>query len=256
MTVRYYNLYFSPTGGTKKVALALAKGFAAPFEEIDLIKQPEKLQEIQFEKDDVCLVAVPAYGGRIPAGVAELFAQVSGMNAKVAPIAVFGNRAIDDTLSELQDVLEREGFVCVAGVEAAAEHSLMRQFAKGRPDQEDEQELMRFGAQIREKLSDSKGGAMKLPGSHGQYKKYGGVPLKPRTSRKCAACGLCAKECPAQAIPKDNPRITDREKCISCMHCVSVCPRKARSFSRLLSGIAAQKMKKSCMGRKENKLYL
>ncbi|MFR0951759.1 MAG: hypothetical protein ACLSGK_02575 [Lachnospiraceae bacterium] len=34
---------------------------------------------------------------------------------------------IDDTLLELQDVLEASGFVCIAGMEAVAEHSLMHQ---------------------------------------------------------------------------------------------------------------------------------
>ena len=45
---------------------------------------------------------------------------------------------IDDTLLELQDVLEASGFVCIAGMEAVAEHSLMHQFGTGRPDSLDE----------------------------------------------------------------------------------------------------------------------
>jgi hypothetical protein len=52
-------------------------------------------------------------------------------------VAVFGNRAIDDTLLELQDVLVASGFVCIAGMETVAEHSLMHQFGTGRPDQQD-----------------------------------------------------------------------------------------------------------------------
>ena len=55
---------------------------------------------------------------------------------------------IDDTLLELQDVLEASGFVCIAGMEAVAEHSLMHQFGTGRPDQQDEKELLEFAAKI------------------------------------------------------------------------------------------------------------
>ena len=52
-----------------------------------------------------------------------------------------GNRAIDDTLVEMQDILENAGFVCVVGVEAVAEHSLMHQFGTGQPDQQDEKRI-------------------------------------------------------------------------------------------------------------------
>ena len=94
-----------------------------------------------------------------------------------------------------------------------------------------------------------------FPGNR-PYREYGGVPLKPVANGKCTSCGLCAKECPAGAIPLDNPKMTDKDKCISCMHCVAVCPKKARNYSKLVSFIAGLKMKKVCSGRKENKLYL
>ena len=73
---------------------------------------------------------------------------------------------------------------------------------------------------------------------------------------KCNSCGICVKECPAGAISKDNPKVTDKEKCISCMHCVVVCPQKARNCNKVMELIASKKMKKSRSGRKENKLYL
>ena len=64
--MRFYNIFFSPTGGTKKVADIVAKGTKLDAEEIDLIKEPDKLMKVKFEKKDLCLVAVPSYGGRIP----------------------------------------------------------------------------------------------------------------------------------------------------------------------------------------------
>ena len=219
--MRFYNIFFSPTGGTEKIADIVAKGTKLDAEEIDLIKEPDKLMKVKFEKKDLCLVAVPSYGGRIPSVVTDMFRKVKADGTKAILVAVFGNRMIDDTLLELQDVLEASGFVCIAGMEAVAEHSLMHQFGTGRPDRE-----------------------------------YGGVPLKPVANGKCTSCGLCAKECPAGAIPLDNPKMTDKDKCISCMHCVAVCPKKARNYSKLVSFIAGLKMKKVCSGRKENKLYL
>lgn len=251
-----YEIYFSPTGGTKKVADIVAKGIGAPATRVDMIKQVKKLKELVFKEDDLCVIAVPSYGGRVPVPAAEELKQIKGNGAKAVLTVVFGNRAIDDTLTELQDILTDAGFICLAGMEAVAEHSLMHQFAAGRPDKEDEKVLTGFAKEIKKKFACAgENGPLELPGSH-EYRVYNGVPLKPGTNRKCISCGLCAKECPAEAIPKENPRQTDKEKCISCMHCVAVCPKHARHYSKLLSLVAAQKMKKSCSDRKENKLYI
>ena len=49
--------------------------------------------------------------------VTDMFRKVKADGAKAILVAVFGNRMIDDTLLELQDVLEASGFVCIAGME-------------------------------------------------------------------------------------------------------------------------------------------
>ena len=48
------------------------------------------------------------------------------------------------TLLELQSILTAAGFRCAAAVAAIAEHSILRQFAQGRPDTEDEAQLNQF----------------------------------------------------------------------------------------------------------------
>ena len=251
-----YEIYFSPTGGTKKVADIMIKAMKKDAQEIDMIKDPDKILQTEFSEDDICLIAVPSYGGRIPSVTVDKFQKLQAKGTKAILVAVFGNRAIDDTLVEMQDILENAGFVCVVGVEAVAEHSLMHQFGTGRPDQQDEKELIRFSEQIMKKI-ETKMECMKveLPGNH-NYREYNGVPLKPVANGKCTSCGICAKECPAGAISKDDPKVTDKEICISCMHCVAVCPQKARHCNKVMEVIASKKMKKSCSGRKENKLYL
>ena len=74
--MKFYNIFFSPTGGTKKVANIVAKGTKLDAEEIDLIKEPDKLMKVNFEKEDLCLVAVPSYGGRIPLVITDMFRNV------------------------------------------------------------------------------------------------------------------------------------------------------------------------------------
>ena len=94
--MRFYNIFFSPTGGTEKVADIVAKGTKLDAEEIDLIKEPDKLMKVKFEKKDLCLVAVPSYGGRIPSVVTDMFRKVKANGTKAILVAVFGNRMIDD----------------------------------------------------------------------------------------------------------------------------------------------------------------
>ena len=60
---------------------------------------------------------------------------------------VYGNRAYDDTLLELKTRLKRAGFRCAAAVAAVAEHSIMCQFATGRPDPGDLAEYFGFTEQ-------------------------------------------------------------------------------------------------------------
>ena len=253
--MKYYNLFFSPTGGTQKVTYALMSGFDEKFISVDMITKTH-WDDLEFEKNDFCLVSVPSYGGRVPWPAAEMLSKLDGKGAKAALVIVYGNRAIDDTMCELSDILENANFKCIAGIEAVAEHSLIPNFGKGRPDAEDAEDLQRFAKEIKANLLEGHSShSIYFPGNR-PYVKYNGVPLKPKATNKCTACGLCAKECPAHAIPKDNPKLTNKDKCISCMHCVYICPEKARKISSIMVSAAEAKMKKSCSGRKPNKLYI
>ena len=248
-----YNLHFSPTGGTKKVADILAKNLAGAYQEIDLCREVEPRN---LKAEDICLVCVPSYGGRVPGIALDRLHVISANGAKAILVCVYGNREWDDTLTELQDTLESRGFVCAAAVAAVAEHSIFRQFAAGRPDGQDAGELAGFAAQIQQKLETGSFGPVNLAGSHGTYRKYGGVPFKPEGDKNCVSCGLCAQRCPAGAIDPENPRKTDKERCISCMRCVSVCPRHARDLNALVMKGAAAAMAPKLGGHKKNYLYL
>lgn len=257
--MKLYEIYFSPTGGTKKAADMVAAAWDGEAEKIDLLQTPDGMRKIEFKEEDVCLVAVPSYGGRVPAPAVECLKQAKGNGAKAVLAAVYGNRSIDDTLAELYDVMCEAGFDCTAALEAVAQHSLMPCYGKGRPDSRDREELKGFAAQIQTALADPKQCAdlkERLPGKRPYKEFHNKLPLKPEASKKCQGCGLCAAECPAGAIPKENPRLTDKEKCISCMHCVTVCPKKARKVSRAVRLAASCQMRKVCSGRRENRLYL
>ena len=253
--MKYYNLFFSPTGGTQKVTYALMSGFDEKFVSVDMITKAN-WDQLEFTKDDFAFVSVPSYGGRVPWPAAKMLSSLKGNGCKVALVIVYGNRAIDDTLVELSDILESADFKPIAGIEAVAEHSLIPAFGKGRPDSDDGEELQNFAKNIKKQLLDGHSShALYFPGNR-PYVKFDGVPMKPKATKKCTSCGLCAKECPANAIPKSNPKLTNKEKCISCMHCVYICPEEARKLSPIMVKAAQTKMNKVCSGRKPNKLYI
>lgn len=253
---KLYIIYFSPTGGTKKAAGIIGSAWDCEKEEIDLLNPDRDLSKCRFGGDDVCIVAVPSFGGRVPGTALERLAMLQGGKASAVLVAVYGNRDYEDTLLELKDTLDVAGFFCAAAVAAVAEHSIIHKFGEGRPDDRDKSELAAYAQRIRKHLEGGGSkGEVKVPGSR-PYREYNGVPMKPVADKSCIRCGRCAKECPVQAIPQDDPAGVDRERCISCMHCIAVCPVKARHNNKLLLSAAAQKMKKSCGGRKENQLFL
>lgn len=251
-----YKITFSPTGGTEKAAACLAAAFGQDIQSIDLTDPAADYGRIILSPDDICITAVPSFGGRVPAAAASRLAKIQGQGAKAIAAVVYGNRDYDDTLLELQNILAGAGFRCAAAVAAVAEHSILRQFAQGRPDAEDEAQLGEFAGKIRAAIeADSINSHIALPG-HTPYREYKGVPMKPRAGKGCTSCGLCAQKCPVRAIPAESPSQTDTETCISCMRCVAICPSRARSVNSLMLAAAAQKLKKSCQTRRGNELFL
>ncbi|HIV91244.1 MAG TPA: 4Fe-4S binding protein [Candidatus Eisenbergiella stercoravium] len=250
-----FQIVFSPTGGTQKVADTITLKWDKPARKIDLSDPKTDFAAISLEKEDIAVIAVPSFGGRVPALAVERLEKIHGNGAMCVAVCVYGNRAYEDTLIELNDAAAKSGFQVIAGIAAIAEHSIMHQYATGRPDEEDRTQLQGFAEKILEKISNADMSAPQIPGNR-PYKKAGGAGLVPKADHKCNACGLCAEKCPAQAISRENPRETDGKKCISCMRCISVCPQSARKVNSAMVSVAAMAIKKACSEKKSNELFL
>lgn len=253
--MKLYDIVFSPTGGTQKVAALLTAALGGEVTRIDLADSKQNFHAVQLTKEDVAVISVPSYGGRVPAVAVERLAALNGQGAQAILVCVYGNRAYEDTLVELEDAAKQAGFRVIAAVAAVAEHSIVRRFAAGRPDEQDAQQLAVFAKQIQEKLSAGTVTEPAIPGNR-PYKKAGGVGMVPKPTKECTSCGVCATQCPVQAIDPNNPKKVDEKSCISCMRCISVCPQSARKVSSVMLGAASLMLKKVCSERKENELFL
>lgn len=253
--MNYAQVVFSPTGGTMRVAQAITKGWNKEVTTVDLTDTAQDFSQYVFQPDDLLLIAIPSYGGRVPALAADRIAKIHGNDARCVLVCVYGNRAYEDTLVEMQDIAQSCGLRPIAAIAAVAEHSILHQYATGRPDADDLPVLQSYSSKILQKFQSGNHSALSLPGNR-PYKKAGGGGMVPHATSACVNCGLCAKQCPAQAISREDVRKTDGKACISCMRCVVQCPHSARKINGAMTAAAAMALKKACSVRKECELFL
>lgn len=243
-------IIFSPTGGTEKVANIIGRQWCEKPVIIDLSNAKADFTKCEITQQDTVLIAMPSFGGRAPAVAIDRLKRIAGNGARCTLVCVYGNRAYEDTLTEMEDAAKECGFQIVAAVAAVAQHSIMPQYAANRPDASDKKQLEHFAHLI----ANESGVSTSIPGRR-PYKKAGGVGLVPWPDRSCTKCGMCAEICPVQAI--DSIEFdADSKMCISCMRCLKLCPKNARKINGMMVSVAALAIKKACSVRKENELFL
>ncbi len=258
---KIYLVYFSPTETTKHSVQAVAAGWQGiDCKEIDLTLPASRKQQWAFEENSLVILGLPVYYGRMVSVGTEVFACLKGNHTPAVAVAVYGNRAYEDALIEMTDLMKAHGMVPVGGVASVGEHSFQNGLAAGRPDGEDLAVLTGFGCKIREKLEQLRDikdcPDLQVPGDR-PYRPYGGIPFAPVAGESCVKCGRCARECPVGAISMDDPNQTDVEKCIFCLRCVKYCPVHSRTVAdERFAGMSAGLLAKAGGSRKEPECHL
>ena len=241
-------VYYSATFSTRRIVREIASQFEKPIKEYDITSDVPK-NDVSLDSDgDLLIVGVPSYAGRVPEMAAQSLKRFLGNNTPAIIVCAYGNRAYDDTLIELKDIVEAHGFKLVSAAAVIAQHSIFPKMAEGRPDADDMEKLHEFAVNSKELLSQiSKMSAVSrlmVKGSR-PYRDTKPIPLHPEGSKsKCTSCHACAKMCPVGAISMEEPYKTNEKKCISCGRCIVVCPEHARHFGGLLYKTASWKFEK------------
>lgn len=248
------SIFFSPGGTTKQIAGQISSAISNSVESIDLLNSVPALERV-FSSDDLLVVSMPVFSGRIPTVCADMLHKIQGNSTPAIAVTVYGNRAYEDALLELSTILNTNGFCVIGGCTAVARHSIFPKVAQNRPDGFDEKQFAAFASAVTHKLVEGNLKPPSIPGNS-PYREAGSLPLNPTGSRKCTHCGICVQTCPVKAIPENAPRQTQANLCINCTACIYACPQKARSYKGLKYRLAAKAFGKKCSQRKEPSFFI
>jgi len=263
---------FSPTGNSTIIAKSIAKGIHTSTEHVDITPSTQGTKKYEEIQNTLTIFAVPVYAGRVPTEAANRIRNLKsstglprtkpdGKKTPAVIVVTYGNRAYEDALRELGDIVSQVGFRPIAAAAFICEHSWSvpeKPTAHGRPDIEDLAKAEAFGNMIREKFEGAETGeslsSVVVPGTYpyslamrGHLIRYdfGDVATPFTDEERCIKCGKCVEVCPTASIRIRNvvsnpsPMIgynvslvsTDDVSCIWCCACVKNCPTGAREMS-------------------------
>ena len=221
-------IFFSPSETTKKVVSQIANNFEDEHVVCDLLYFND---EKEFASDDIVIVGMPIFAGRIPKTARARLSKLTGDNTKAIAVVNYGNAHVTDALIELVDLLKENGFDVVSAASTISHHSIFDGVAVGRPDEDDIEKINEFAQKSIEKIASGSSLEAEVPGNR-PYVDYKQLPfIVSCDESKCVFCLECVSVCPEKAIPDDDPAAIDLDLCSRCASCINICQENARAFS-------------------------
>jgi hypothetical protein len=239
-------MYFSATGTTEKIVTGIANKISeniskkVTINNIDFTLPEARKNVISFTEEDLVIIGVPVFAGRVPNVLLKYLNTIAGHGALAISVVVYGNRNYDDALIELKDILELNGFKVIAGGAFIGEHSFSKTLAQNRPDEQDMTIVSDFARQIYKKITTQDKIQNIVVTGNKPYRDYykpkdkKGDPVDirkvvPKTNSDCNDCKLCASVCPMGSINAENVSKVIGI-CIKCCACIKKCSAQAKYF--------------------------
>ena len=246
-------IYFSPSGTTKQVVEQIAGNIGQNGEAYDLLNFNS---DKEFSSDDIAIVGMPVFAGRIPKTARNRLAKLKGDNTPAIAVVNYGNAHVTDALLELVDLLKENNFNVIAAASTVSHHSIFNGVAVGRPDAADIEKINEFAEKCKGKIESGESLASEIPGNR-PYVDYKQLPFVVSSDETlCSFCYDCVSICPEKAIPDDDPIDTDLDLCSRCAACISICPEDARSFTGEAFETKKPVFEEANSERKEPEFYL
>ena len=254
-----WGVYFSATKTTKttveSIVNQLSENLDARIQYNDFTLPKGRENTAIFTKDDIVVVGVPVYAGHIPQITYEFLSSMKGNGAMVVPVVVYGNRAYEWALDELESILTVAGFMVIGGGAFIGEHSYSNILAQQRPDTQDIEKAKLFADELSDAIK--KGGCMTKQIECIKVDFLLSSEIVPKTKDSCINCGICSGNCPTGAISPLNANEIIAN-CIKCCACVKNCPIQAKYIDSPNFLEIKERLENNFMSRKEPeyKIYL
>jgi len=239
-------IYFSQTGGTKKIAEAIRTGIKSVGAECDLIKI-KNVDPSGLRKYDLIGFGTPTFFYREPLNVQRFINNLPEMQNMHAFIFATHGSCLGNTFYYLSEELKEKGFVVIGAFDSYSDSSLQfypkPMHTYGHPDEIELKEAEEFGKKICRISEKIRQGNLNLIPNfkliEDTWWAKDSKLLTPKTLRmispkfqinmeKCTQCMLCQTECPGDAVDiSTNPPEIQKEGCIFCWFCEKVCPTGA-----------------------------
>jgi flavodoxin/Fe-S-cluster-containing hydrogenase component 2 len=236
-------IYFSQTGNTRKVAMAMGSALREAGHEVESISL-DKATPTEAIKGDLIGVGSPCFSSQAPTPIKTYLRSLPQLKGKQAFVFATSSAAPGSVLFDLAHLLQRKGAHVLAGflsrgeVHHPAPH-MKGQFA-GRPNKMDLALARNFAKTVAKHVSSGCARCLLDNGTNYLQSRWGFYELVSKTSSdrmlrrlmpepkslpgRCDHCLLCMDQCPVENITLVNlPVLGDR--CIRCYRCLTVCPQ-------------------------------
>ena len=156
---KVYSIYYSATGTTQKIVSYIGENIAkklnVEFEKYNFTLPKKREGVLEFKENDLVICGTPTYAGRIPNVMLPYYKNNIKANGALAiPVVLYGNRNFDDSLIELRNTMQENGFYTIAGAGFIGEHAFSYVLGAGRPDDKDMAIAAEFVDKVVEKIKN------------------------------------------------------------------------------------------------------